>query len=183
MTAIWARLRAILPGSVLTDHAETARNLLWIALLYALSGAGREASERLRGVGLVYAAVAAVLGLQLVADTLAVVVAPGRGNETLQLTAALLRVTAAAGALVLVHNLYGQAAPASRSSIRLVTLALALTWFYDLNLYTLAHLHVADQALAVARGGAVALTAPLFALCGQWREGWKLRLSRAATFQ
>jgi putative PEP-CTERM system histidine kinase len=183
LTAIWAWLLAILPGSVLTAHAETARNLLWIALLYALSGAGREASERLRGVGLVYAAVAAVLGLQLVADTLAVVVDPGRGVETLQLTAALLRVTAAAGALVLVHNLYGQAAPASRSSIRLVSLALALTWFYDLNLYTLAHLHVADEALAAARGGAVALTVPLFALGGQWREGWRLRLSRAATFQ
>ena len=58
-------------------------------------------------------------------------------------TATLLRITAAAGALVLVHNLYGQAAPASRSNIRLAMLALSLTWSYDLNLYTIAYLDAA----------------------------------------
>ena len=40
-------------------------------------------------------------------------------------TSLILRITTAAGALVLVHNLYGQAAPASRSHIRLAMLGLA----------------------------------------------------------
>ena len=44
------------------------------------------------------------------------------------------------GPLVLVHNLYGQASPASRMNIRLAMLALSLTWTYDLNLYTIAYL-------------------------------------------
>ena len=63
-----------------------------------------------------------------------------RPQFAIALTACILRITAAAGALVLVHNLYGQAAPASRSSIRFAMLALAMIWIYDLNLYTVAYL-------------------------------------------
>src|SRR5687768_18228307 len=48
--------------------------------------------------------------------------------------------------LVLVHNLYGQAAPASRSTIRFVMLGLALIWTYDLNLYTIAYLDLGSAA-------------------------------------
>ncbi|MDQ3246979.1 MAG: PEP-CTERM system histidine kinase PrsK [Pseudomonadota bacterium] len=177
ITGCWAWLAAIAPAAPIVDFAETARNLVWIALLYTLSADGEEPH---RGVRLVYAAVAAVLGLQLVADTVAMI-APG---DTLRETALLLRMTAAAGALVLVHNLYGQASPASRSNIRLAMLGLALLWGYDLNLYTISYL---DEGTAVGlqgwRGAAAALTAPLFALAANSDEGWRVRLSRAATFQ
>lgn len=184
LTAAWAWLRAINAAPFLTGHAETARNLVWIGLLYALSVSTRADGQRLQGVGLVYAAVAGVLGLQLIGDTLLLLLPDADGAAALRLTGSLLRITAAAGALVLVHNLYGQAAAASRSSIRLVMLALALTWVYDLNLHTLSYLSgEGGGMLDAARGGFVALTAPLFALGGQWTGGWRLRLSRAATFQ
>jgi putative PEP-CTERM system histidine kinase len=177
VTACWAWLNAVAGGDVLTDVAETARNLVWVGLLYHLSVAGE---ERQHGVRLVYTAVAAVLGLQFVADALAA----GADTGAVRQTATLLRVTAAAGALVLVHNLYGQAAPASRSNIRFAMLGLALLWAYDLNLYTLAYLDRSGaSALFDWRGLAVAVTGPLFALGARRDEGWRVRLSRAATFQ
>ncbi|MCW3796712.1 PEP-CTERM system histidine kinase PrsK [Sphingomonas sp. BN140010] len=183
LTLLWAWLTAIAPLSVIAAHAESARNLLWVGLLYSLSAGSRGDDRQLQGVGSVYAAVSAVLALQFVTDQLAAG-ASGATATALATTAMLLRGTAAAGALVLVHNLYGQAAPASRSSIRLVMLALAWLWLYDLNLYTLAYWQggVAGT-LYEGRGAAVALAAPLFALGGQQIDGWRLKLSRAATFQ
>ena len=122
-----------------------------------------------------------MLGLQLVVDALRYADADEHASRD---TATLLRITAAAGSLVLVHNLYGQASPASRSSIRLAMLALSLIWSYDLNLYTIAYL---DAALAPDlfdwRGAIVAATAPLFAMAASREDGWRIRLSRAATFQ
>jgi putative PEP-CTERM system histidine kinase len=177
LTACWAWLLAIDAGHLLVSYAETARNLMWVSLLYSLSGTG---DSRQHGVRLVYGAVAAIFGLQLVADTLSLLV---HSSPLLQ-TATLLRITAAAGSLVLVHNLYGQAAPASRSTIRFVMLGLALIWTYDLNLYTIAYLDLGSAAgLLDWRGAAVALTAPLFALGAKHDDGWRIRLSRAATFQ
>ena len=96
----------------------------------------------------------------------------------------MLRFTTAAGALVLVHNVYGQAAPASRAHIRFAMLGLALIWFYDLNLYTRIYLGSGGAArLLEWRGVVVALAAPLFALATRKHGAWRVRLSRAATFQ
>jgi putative PEP-CTERM system histidine kinase len=177
MTGCWAWLSAIGAGDALISYAETARNLVWVSLLYSLSANGE---ARQHGVRLVYGAVSAVFGLQLVAETLLLFVDSG----ALFQTATLLRITAAAGSLVLVHNLYGQAAPASRSTIRFVMLGLALIWTYDLNLYTFAYLDLATASgLLDWRGAAVALTGPLFALGAKQEDGWRIRLSRAATFQ
>jgi putative PEP-CTERM system histidine kinase len=180
LTACWAWLSAIAPLSVLTDLAETFRNFTWLALLHSLSGGG-EAVERQRGVRLVYGAVGAVLGLQLLADLLPLAI----GIEpTIAVTANLLRITAAAGLLVLIHNLYGQADSSGRSALAMALLALVVTWGYDLNLYTLAYLDPRSSiGLADWRGVIVALTAPLFAIGAGRADGWKIRLSRAATFQ
>jgi len=127
LTACWAWLTAVEPLSILAAYAETARNLVWVGVLYRLADMG-SASDRQRGVKPVYAAVACVLGLQLAVDALPLLIAipDAGGSPTLMSTAIILRLTAAAGALVAVHNLYGQAAPASRGSIRLAMLALAL---------------------------------------------------------
>ena len=177
VTACWAWLNAILPSDPLTSYAETARNLIWIGLIHSLSSSS---DERQHGVRLVYAAVAAVLGFQLVVTSLRYFIP----TDAIRDTATLLRITAAAGSLVLVHNLYGQASPASRSNIRLAMLALSLTWSYDLNLYTISYL---DSRLAPDllewRGAIVAATAPMFAMAARREEGWRIRLSRAATFQ
>lgn len=183
MTSVWAWFTAVQPGSGLAAQAETARNLLWIGLLYALSQSSQEEGLRQQGVRLVYGAVSGVLGLQFLANGL-LSLTVGEATGALMATATILRITAAAGALVLVHNLYGQAAPGSRGSIRLVMLALALTWIYDLNLYTIAYVDGRlSGSLIEWRGALVFLTAPLFALGGQQADGWRVKLSRAATFQ
>ena len=176
VTACWAWLAAVGAGDPVVGYAESARNLLWISLLYSLSAAG---DEREHGLKLVYGAVAAVIGLQLIGATLELISPSG----ALAQTGLVLRITTAAGALVLVHNLYGQAAPASRSHIRLATLGLALIWFYDLNLYTITYLTGPARAMVEWRGLAVALTAPMFALATRDESGWRVKLSRAATFQ
>lgn len=177
MTACWAWLAAVTPGDPILGYAESARNLLWISLLYGLSAASE---EREHGLKLVYGAVAGVIGLQLIGATLELI----SPNGTLAQTGLVLRITTAAGALVLVHNVYGQAAPASRSQIRLAALGLALMWVYDLNLYTIAYLGSATaRRLVEWRGLALALTAPMFALATRGESGWRIRLSRAATFQ
>lgn len=177
VTACWAWLAAVAPGDAIVGYAESARNLLWISLLYSLSAAG---DERERGLKLVYGAVAGVIGLQLIGATLELISPSG----ALAQTGLVLRITTAAGALVLVHNVYGQAAPASRSHIRLAMLGLALIWVYDLNLYTIACLGSAHpEWWAEWRGLAAALAAPMFAMASRDDSGWRIRLSRAATFQ
>jgi putative PEP-CTERM system histidine kinase len=177
VTACWAWLTAVTPGEPIVGYVESARNLWWISLLYSLSAA---AEERQHGLKLVYGAVAGVIGLQVIGSTLELI----SPNGALVQTGLVLRITTAAGALVLVHNVYGQAAPASRSHIRLATLGLFLMWIYDLNLYTIAYLGSSTaHRLMEWRGLAVALTAPLFTLATRNEGAWRIRLSRAATFQ
>ena len=182
LTACWAWLSAIAPTTHLPVFAETMRNLVWVGVLYSLSSGG--GGERQHGVRWVYASVAAVLGLQLVVDLLPVVLGAQAAGSAVTATSTILRITAAAGSLVLVHNLYGQAAPVSRAAIGMAMLALVATWGYDLNLYTLFYLDPeAGRGLIDWRGAVIALTAPLFAVGAGQDDGWKMRLSRAATFQ
>ncbi len=177
LTACWAWIGAVAPGDPLFGFAESARNLVWISLLYSLSAASE---EREHGLKLVYAAVAAVIGLQLINATLQLF----SPNGAITQTGLVLRITTAAGALVLVHNVYGQAAPASRTHIRFAMLGLTLIWFYDLNLYTSIDLGSGGATkLLEWRGLVVALAAPLFALATRKQGEWRVRLSRAATFQ
>ena len=177
ITACWAWIGAVAPTDPLFGFAESARNLVWISVLYSLSAAGE---EREHGLKLVYGAIAAVIGLQLIGGALQLF----SPSDTVTKTGLMLRFTTAAGALVLVHNVYGQAAPASRAHIRFAMLGLALIWFYDLNLYTSIYLGSGGAArLLEWRGVVVALAAPLFALATRKHGAWRVRLSRAATFQ
>lgn len=182
-TAAATWLAGVQPNSLLTSHAETARNLLWVTMLFVLSGSATNLRGNQRGLPLVYCAVALVLGIQAIVDSV-VPFAAVHDRPALQASAILLRTIAAAGALILVHNLYGQAAAVSRGAIRLPMLGLALLWCYDLNLYTMAALGVPWAAtFAEARGIAVAVAAPTFLLARRDSDSWRLKLSRAATFQ
>ena len=183
MTAVWAWLTAIQPGSMAAGLAETARNLLWVAVLHGLS-LPISGEQRQHGVRLVYTAVAATLGLQFIADALPLAMPQDSTMAALIVTRTILRITAAAGGLVLVHNLYGQAAPTSRGPIRSAMIGLSLLWIYDLNSYTLAYLDPRSaEGLFAWRGLAVMVTAPLFALAVRRDQNFRIRLSRAATFQ
>ena len=101
-TCLWAWLEAIRPAALVTFFSETGRNLMWIALLHSLA-LSPERETRQKGVRLVYGAVAAVLGLQVMVDLLPALT--GTPHASFAMTAALLRITAAAGGLVLVHNI------------------------------------------------------------------------------
>src|SRR6266550_4638422 len=157
-TAVWASVSAIRgPVDLLTMPAETLRNLVWLVMLHAMWSDIKD--EARSGLRLVFSAVALV-------------------------TERLLRITMASGALVLVHNLYGQATAKSRMAIRGPMLGLTLMWGYDLNLYTLAYLGAPGAAqLYDWRGAFIAVTAPLFVLGPPGRDMLRIRLSRAATFQ
>ncbi|WP_300974878.1 XrtA/PEP-CTERM system histidine kinase PrsK [Sphingomonas sp. LHG3406-1] len=183
-TAAW--LGGVSAGTMLAAHAETARNLIWVAMLFILSDASKAdegSGGRQRAVALVYGAVALVLGAQALVDSLGAFASP-HDQPALEGTAIVLRTITAAGALVLVHNLYGQTAVASRGPMRLPMLGLALLWMFDLNLYTLQALHLAlGDTLGEMRGIVVALAAPCFALTRADSTAWRPKLSRAATFQ
>ena len=183
-TAVWASVSAIRgPVDLVTIPAETIRNLAWIVLLHAISGDLKDGARR--SVRLVFGAIAMVIGIQLVLNLLMLAVAlPPKLALDVLATEHLLRITMAAGALVLVHNVYGQAAPQSRLGIRTTMLGLALIWGYDLNLYTLAYLEPQGaDALFQYRGLFTALVAPLFLIHSAGGKALKIRLSRAATFQ
>jgi putative PEP-CTERM system histidine kinase len=183
--ALWAIFIALLePRHLLAGLAESARNFAFLAFMYGLVRSAAE-DQRQSAVKLVYCTVAAVIGLQIV---IAGVLPQFAGNalvyEALSSTADILGLTIAAGSLVLVHNLYGQASPDSRWGIRLPMIALAGMWIYDLHLYTVAYLtrEPVDDLLAM-RGAIVSGLVPLFALASRRNAHWKMQLSRAATFQ
>ncbi len=176
VTACWAWLTGMDPGSALARFAETARNLVWLGLLYALSASS---DGRQRGVAWVYGAVAGVLGLQLVTTALIVF----NPSPAVLATSAILRITAAAGALILVHNFYAQSAPTTRTQVRYTMIGLAAMWLYDLNYYTIEYLAGGRSILGEWRGLLVLMVAPLFALGAREGRDTRIKLSRTASFQ
>jgi len=182
--SVWTIFLALLgPYALLTQLAESGRNLAFLAFVYGLL-AGAADGGRQRAVKGLFAAVAAVIGLQIVVGG----VMPEFQRaplvfEALASTSQIIGMLIAAGALILVHNLYGQAAPGSRSALRFSMLALAAMWAYDLHLYTVAYFTRAPGAeLFALRGLVLAALAPLF-LLGVRNATWKIQISRAATFQ
>ncbi|HEY0325477.1 MAG TPA: PEP-CTERM system histidine kinase PrsK, partial [Allosphingosinicella sp.] len=164
--AVWSIFMALLgPHHFLSLMADSARDLAFLAFMYGLMN-GEEGDYRQGPVKLVYGTVAAVVALQIVLAGLM----PRFHNvphlvEALVSTREMIGLTIAAGALVLVHNLYGQATPQSRGVIRPSMVALALMWVYDLHLYTVSYLtRDSAEGLLAVRGVVVALLVPIFAM-------------------
>lgn len=182
--SVWTIFLALLGSyNLLAQLAEAARNLAFLAFMHGLmTGAGE--NEGQRGLKALFAAVAAAIGLQMVVggvmpqfDHAPVIFA------ALASTAQMIGLTIAAGALILVHNLYGLAAPDSRSALRFPMLALAGMWAFDLHLYTADYFSRGPALeLFALRGLVLAALAPLFAL-GMRNAVWKIQVSRVATFQ
>jgi len=186
-TAIWAGVAAVWGRTdPMTMTFGTLRSLIWVILLYDMSSGIR--SSAISGLRLVFAAVALSIGLHFALSALVFLTPMTAGQfDDVLTTASLLRITTSAGALVLVHNVYGQAAPESRLRIRGPMLGLTLMWGYDLNLATLAYLQGSAASsvdyLFQLRGIFMAVLAPLFAATAGFKNSLKVRLSRAATFQ
>ncbi|HEV7661110.1 MAG TPA: PEP-CTERM system histidine kinase PrsK, partial [Allosphingosinicella sp.] len=182
--SVWTIFLALVgPYNLMAQLAESGRNLAFLAFMYGLmaSAGGDQGKKALKGV---FAAVAAVIGLQIVIGG----VMPQFEHAPLVLqalasTSQIIGLTIAAGALILVHNIYGLAAPDSRSALRFPMLALAVMWAVDLHLYTVDYfLRTPAHELFAGRGVLLALVAPLFAL-GLRNATWRIQISRVATFQ
>ena len=185
VTALWAASVALLgPHSLLAVLAESGRNFAFIGFMYAIVRSAA-APERQRAVRVVYAVVAGVIGLQIaIGGALPEFETHPAAYQALLAATEMIGLTVAAGSLVLVHNLYGQAAPDSRWGIKLPVLALAGMWTYDLHLYTVGYLTRAPvEDLVAMRGAILAMLAPLFAVAVRRSGDWGMRISRAATFQ
>jgi putative PEP-CTERM system histidine kinase len=185
IVALWSIATATLgPDHVVAHFAESARNLAFLSFMYRLMHDAAD-DHRQRAVKAVYAAVAGVIGLQIViGGVMAEFVKAPPILAALSSTHHIIGLTLAAGALVLVHNLYGQASADSRRAIQLPAIALAAMWAYDLHLYTTAYLtRGGAPELFAMRGTILTMIVPLFALASHRNPDWRVQLSRAATFQ
>ena len=184
--SVWTIFLALLGSyNLLAQLAESGRNLAFLAFMYGLmAGAGAGEAGRQRGLKGIFAAVAGVVGLQIVIGGLLSQFAHvPLVFAALASTSQIIGLTIAAGALILVHNLYGLAAPDSRSALRFPMLALAAMWAFDLHLYTVDYFTRAPaMELFALRGLVLAALVPLFAL-GVRNTSWKIHVSRVATFQ
>jgi putative PEP-CTERM system histidine kinase len=185
-TAVWAALVVLVPVlgtefSVLVSIAETLRTATWatFAAVLVISNWQDPDHNPSRSV---LVALGAVVALQLVADVWSLV----RGSavpEWLQYFYTMGRLAVAIGGLVLTHNVYVNSAPANRWSIRLLCIALAGIFAYDLNLYTLFLLdRTMGSDLVEVRGLVNALVLPLIYLSAARNRGLKLQVSRQAVF-
>lgn len=185
VTSLWAACAALLgPQHMIPLLLSSARTFAFLSFMYAILRTAEE-DDRQRAVKSVYFAVAGVIGLQI---TVAGVL-PQFENipivyKALISTNHMLGLTMAGGCLVLVHNVYGQAAQDSRWGIRLPMIALAGMWLYDLHLNTLGYVSGAPvDDLYAMHGAILAMLVPAFAMASRRNADWKLKLSRAATFQ
>lgn len=184
-TAVWALARPVFgPDAAWGRALLSASYLAWLWALYRMFAEdGRHASlAPIRPVVLALGFV----GLMQIALALAAAgerSAPGT-VEILRLGTAF-RLLFCAGALVLVHNLYAGASAAARGTLRWPAAALAVMWFYDLNLQTVTYLAGgAPAVLAALRGLLPLVMVGLFALGTMSSERQQgLRPSRAFAFQ
>jgi len=173
------------PYNAWLSAAETLRSAAWIAFLVALLRVTWRLNDRITPSFTMAAAVIALTSLQLGVD-LAGVWQPAlalHANPYVALLFVVSRLVIAIGGLVLLHNLYSNAAPASRGGMRLLAIGLAGLFGYDLHLYTQQFL-LGDLSgdLFNIRGAVDVLVVPLLLL--STRQAWvsRLQVSRQVAF-
>ena len=183
-TALWALAVAGIGGEELVPRIlECARNLAWLAFMFALVGRNRSPAP-IRAVAVVYA----MVGL-IVVIVAGLTVAEGIARAPAMLPAIFaahvaLRMMVAVGALVLVHHLHLSIIPSARGGVRMLVAAFAAMWTVDLLLYAFAYINGHNlPALVVMRGFAMALIAPAFAIAVHRSGDWTLQVSRTVTYR
>lgn len=182
-TALWAlAVAGIGTDDATTALAEAMRNLAWLGFMFALERRGWRAAEG-GAVGAIYVIVALLMAGNGAMALVALGVSPADMASIDQVGFAL-RMMAAVSALVLVHHVYLGVAPRARGGIRLTVVALAALWLGDLLAVAGAYLGAHGGAeLLAARGVAVALLAPTFAVAMHRGGDWTLKLSRTIAYQ
>jgi putative PEP-CTERM system histidine kinase len=191
ITAAWAGdfvMTARIGGvfGVLLSPMETLRTAAWIGFLVALLRTSWALDDRLSSSFVIASAIGFVTAMQLGLDLVDMVGSVGASLHARPIVAALFivgRLTVAISGLVLIHNLYFNAEPGSRTGIRLLCIGLAGFFGYDLNLYTLRFLLGGmSEDLFNIRGAVDAITVPLLLLSA--RQAWvaRVQVSRQVVF-
>ena len=177
LSAAWCAVAAAIGGQATAAQLlEILRNMAWICALFRhFANDGRD--ESLRVVRPVVTSLLLVEGLQLV------LLAIGLTGHAVEVSA-LLRMLVAVGALVLAHNLFGGASQSSRRLLGWNSLAMALFWLFELNLFTISYLTAsAPGGLEILRALVMAAAAACIAVGAfQAGAGLAFRPSRAVTF-
>jgi putative PEP-CTERM system histidine kinase len=184
-TALWSLAVATIgPGSAFAHVAESIRNFGWLAVMLMLVSLDRRLMRQ-PAIGALYGVLAVILLVQITLDVALVRAGGGATvSQAMFLAVQTLRMTFAIGALLVVNNFYVAAAHDARWGIRLTAIALAVMWAYDLNVATIAYLTgVVPPELIAGRGFVLAALAPMIATASRRKAHWRMRLSRAATFQ
>ncbi len=190
-TAAWAGdfvMAARFGGTYLAllSPAETLRTAAWIGFLVALLRTSWALDTRLSSSFVIASAIGFVMAVQLGLDLVDFLGHRATSLHARPLVAALFvvgRLTVAISGLVLIHNLYVNAEPGSRTGIRLLCIGLAGFFGYDLNLYTLQFLLGGESSdLFNIRGAVDVLTVPLLLLSA--RQAWvaRVQVSRQVVF-
>ena len=184
-SALWCvTIAAFGTGSALAGMTEACRNIAWLAVVYRLFAAdGRH--QNIAPVRPMVASLVFVEILQLVLVAIVVRSSPDPATSAFAVEiGAAFRVLVAVGALVLLHNLYVGAAPATRHILRWPAAALGGLWAYELNLYTVGYLGGGLVELLALRGIVLGMVAVALVFGGDAAaQGRRLSPSRAVAFR
>ena len=176
--AFWAGM-LLVGAPVLVRLADAIRDLAWVVYIWAMINFD---STKKSGWNSAYTMLLAAAGLRV----LLISVLPITGLSFLLDFDHVLSVYSLAfcvAALVLLNNLYFAATSLS-SGFRLILICLALSWAYDLNLYTALVLNIpVGETIVYGRPSVALALAPMFGLAARRKERWAIGLSRQATFQ
>jgi putative PEP-CTERM system histidine kinase len=168
-------------GSAEALAMEPVRNLGWLWFMASIAGS-RGGGQRISAVGWIYIGLFAI---QCMIATMVIVATAFRHPLAgLEETITSLQMLCAAGALVLVHNLFEAGRADERKALTLPLGALAGMWAYDLNLHAIAYLSGAPADLMlILRPAAMLAVALLFGIDALRPSGHAVRLSRPVAFR
>ena len=182
LTAAWALVKALAAEEVaLASYAvapfETLRTASWILFMTVLLRQGRSRGDQ--GWLLLWFAPAlmALAGILVVAETADAVVQYGIGTPTITMPTIAGHLILAIGGLLLIENLFRNAASEARWGIKFLCLALGAVFVYDLYLYANGFLfRTLNEWLLEARGVTNAVVVPLLAISAARTPEWKVDL-------
>lgn len=169
------------PSSAIALCAEAVSNLMWLWFMASLADRDQSA-QGISAVGWIYVGLFAVQSVVVAALVLPMAfgVSPSlavSGFDTVQMLFA-------AGALVLLHNLYDASSGDERQMLIWPLAALALTWVYALNLYAISYLSNAPATLMLAlRPLVMTLVAAMLAVASLRPHQRAVHLSRPVVFR
>ena len=177
-TAFWAlAVAGIGAWDFSTQLVEAIRDLTWLGALYLLVRRDRLGTRPLASLYV------AIVTLTTIGAALAAIAAAPIGPTALAAVVdarLLLRMMAAVGALVLVHQLNDAASAAARSGVQVATMALGIMWSVDVLLLVALYARVDPGLLVILRGAAMIGVGLMLAVATEHPGDGRFAVSRTA---